>query len=245
MRRETRPFVVEVRRGQQKKAPQPAPLPNPFAEQPSDDDIMRRAEEALFGRPAGVPGAGSSEPPSPARRILEALAPEPVEVVPEPSFEAPRRGRKPGSKNRPKEQVAQPQEAKRRRGRPPKNPESQVRSVPVTPELASKALEVIAKATVLPVAPVPVAAAASPLVAPAKRPRGRPRKVPLPEGARPVAAPVTYAEPVPAASASNLPAARIVARYRDGNGRPAGQIWTRRLRGYANPGHRSWGRPPG
>ena len=245
MRRETRPFVVEVRRGQQKKAAQPAPLPNPFAEQPNDDDMMRRAEEALFGRPAAAPGATPSEPPSPARRILEALAPEPVEVIPEPAIEAPRRGRKPGSKNRPKEQIAQPQEAKRRRGRPPKNPESQVRSVPVTPELASKALEVIARATVLPVAPVPYGTAATPLETPAKRPRGRPRKVPLPEGARPMAAPASASEPQSPATGSSLPAARIVARYRDGNGRPAGQIWTRRLRGYANPGHRSWGRPRG
>ncbi len=245
MRRETRPFVVEVRRGQQKKAPQPAPLPNPFVEQPNDDDMMRRAEEALFGRPAQAPGGSPAEPASPARRILEALAPEPVEVLAEPNFEAPRRGRKPGSKNRPKEQIALAPEAKRRRGRPPKNPESQVRSVPVTPELANAALEVIAKVATSPVAPVPLAVAASPLVTPAKRPRGRPRKVPLPEQSSATAETTAAMEAGPVGPGNSSAAARIVARYRDGNGRPAGQIWTRRLRGYAHPDHRSWGRPRG
>jgi hypothetical protein len=83
MRRETRPFVVEVRRGQQKKAPQPTILPAPLPEPQGDDVMMRRAEEALFGRPAQGPGAATGEPQAPARRERKLVANQLADILPE------------------------------------------------------------------------------------------------------------------------------------------------------------------
>ena len=251
MRRETRPFVVEVRRGQKKS--QPVPVPAPMSEPASDDDVMRRAEAALFGRaePSGDAQDPSGQPFSPPRRILEAIVPEPATAETaafiEPEPEPKRRGRKPGSKNRPKEAVEADSAPKRRRGRPRKNAEGAVRSVEVTPELANAALEIMAKSTPLPTAtPVPVAvavaverpmapAAAAPM-APlpvGKRPRGRPRKQPLMIAPEPVAqVDASYALP-----SSQISTSRILARYGADSGPRAGQLWMRRLRGFTNPDH--------
>ena len=86
MRREKRPFVVEVKRGQKRPG---------FAsgsETKPESEKVKVAEAALFGGESAVART------LPERRILEALSSEPVE----PEIELPRRGRKPGSKNKPK-----------------------------------------------------------------------------------------------------------------------------------------------
>jgi hypothetical protein len=248
MRRDPRPFVVEVRRGQ-KKTPA-APVPAPVQDRGFDDDLMRRAEEALFGKPAVVqapdPEAGPADPaagdPKQPRRILEAIVPEAEEaevpVLPEPV----RRGRKPGSKNRPKETLeAEAPVAKRRRGRPRKHPDSEVRSVRITPELESAALDFVSRSA--PAASMPGQEASEPDAAmPAhvepRRPRGRPRRE------APVEADTATAEAPPAVTPGGMSAARIVQRYQAGGEPPAGRKWTRRLRGYAHP-DRTRRRPSG
>ena len=93
MRREKRPFVVEVKRGQKRSG---ASLE---AELKPESDKKKAAEAALFGSDASA-GALSAAP-STSRRILEAIEPEQPEVV----IELPRRGRKLGSKNKPREAV--------------------------------------------------------------------------------------------------------------------------------------------
>jgi hypothetical protein len=243
MRRDPRPFVVEVRRGP-KKTPS-APAPSPFVDRSSDDDLMRRAEEALFGKPEpfaetamGGESTSFANDQQPQRRILQAIVPD-AEIV-EPAMpldsEPKRRGRKPGSKNRPKAEVEIEVEAstgKRRRGRPRKHPEGEVRSVEVTPELASAALEVMARA--VPPAPAPSVTAErpAPVVRPeGKRPRGRPRKHPLP-------AATASAEEAPAAilAPGAMSATRIINRHASEDRPHAGRRWMRRLRGYAHPDH--------
>jgi hypothetical protein len=224
----------------------------------ADDDLMRRAEEALFGKPevereavrevAREPApvfwpadpAAPAQPQQPQRRILEAIVPEAEAEPPEAAAEPQpvRRGRKPGSKNRPKDEIPEIEAGKRRRGRPRKNPDSDVRSVAITPELASAALDSVSRAAPLPPAPAAPAprehTAAAPVVAP-KRPRGRPRKEKpaelLPATATPEEAP--QAALAPAA----LSAARIVQRYSSGGEPSVGRRWTRRLRRYAHPDH--------
>ena len=257
MRREPRPFVVEVRRGQKKPQPTPpaSPMPPSYEAMP-DDEMMRRAEAALFGR-AEPPQTGPSETAAAPRRILEVVPLEQPPVLDEqPIIEEPkRRGRKPGSKNRPKLEMAaaaaEPEGEKRRRGRPRKHPEGEVRSVAVTPELASAALQVMARAQTppAPVSPVPVGTTrpASASAAPAvKRPRGRPRKHPLPvveASPAPSFAPQTAVErsdaaaPAQQAPVDSKTAMTIVDRYGPDRKLRIGQRWTRRLRGFANPDH--------
>ena len=175
MRREKRPFLVEVKRGQKRPA---TAADSDFAD--VKQGTQRRAEEALFGAPAQE--APPQEPASPPRRILEAVAPAPE---PQPEIAAPRRGRKPGSRNKEKTTAAIVVSGeKRRRGRPARNPESQVRKVVVTPELTSAALKKIAQfAQSSPLSPVP-GAKMTPVHAfepQPKRKRGRPRKVKPPK----------------------------------------------------------------
>ena len=180
MKRPIKPFVVEVRKGQKtqtKKAPvvelPPMAL---FEEQPRENDALRRAEAALFGVFAAKPDPSAQSNRS--GRILETI-PDEAPVVEEHVIEGKRRGRPPGSRNKPKEggpePVAAAQDAPaapKRRGRPPRVLEGSVRKVELTPELASAALESIAKASVIR-APLPTRPAAKGRgsLGPAKPPR--------------------------------------------------------------------------
>lgn len=232
MRREKRPFVVEVKRGQKR----PATTADPdFVE--VKQDTQRRAEEALFGAPSA--DSQSSEPAAPPRRILEAVAAEPEPI---PEIEAPRRGRKPGSRNKDKSEAIVVSGEKRRRGRPPRNPESLVRKVAVTPELTSAALQTIAQfSQATPLSPVPGASMTSVqgFEPQPKRKRGRPRKIKPPKfdwavwtdgddapearepvAAAPVAVVAAVAELPPLARAPRSAALRL----------RSGERWKRRLR---------------
>jgi len=160
-----------------------APLSPPAATMASTEPTpMQRAEEILFSRDSAAAGA---EPPLPSRRILEQIGePEPlVEEDGEGETPTRRRGRPPGSKNRPRDldkQDAAP------RGRPRLAPE--VRKVALTPELVTAAIETIAKLE--PGAQASAVPASRSFerggfeeeqgASPAKRPRGRPRKAPTP-----------------------------------------------------------------
>jgi hypothetical protein len=142
MKRETRPFTVEVRRGSKKQS---APfLPPPEAQTPATEkNPLQRAEEILFSR---EPGQGPDRPAPPRTgRILEpveqAQRPEEAQPEPEPATEAPRRrGRPPGSKNRSAtvEGVERPG-----RGRPRSTPEG--RRLKLTPELINAAMDSMTK----------------------------------------------------------------------------------------------------
>lgn len=179
MKRETRPFTVEVRRGAKKQSAGvlPSPPPAPSAEKTP----MQRAEEILFSRdPAAAPKEGAPR----WGRILEPVI-EPVVVLESPEAEPPtaprRRGRPPGSKNRPPSAGS---DHKAPRGRPRLAPE--VRQLKLTPELVTAAIESMTK--LAPGQPS-VSAPTTPFgrsrgfeeggSAPIKRPRGRPRKNPI------------------------------------------------------------------
>jgi hypothetical protein len=180
MKRPIKPFVVEVRKGQktQKKKSQAVELPpiGLFDEQPRESDALRRAEAALFGVFAAKPDPSGSS--SRSGRILESIPDEEPQVEP-PLIEGKRRGRPPGSRNKPRdagsESVAAAEAAPaapKRRGRPPRVLEGSVRKVELTPELANAALESIAKASVtrapLPTRPEPNGRSS---LGPAKPPR--------------------------------------------------------------------------
>jgi len=179
MKRPIKPFLVEVRKGQKspKKKGQVADLPlvDLADGQPRGTDALRRAEAALFGAVNTKTDLTASSGRS--GRILESIPAEETPVEAE-RVETKRRGRPPGSRNKPRDIEAAPQEAPaapKRRGRPPRAPEGSVRKVQLTPELASAALESIAKASV-PRAPVPTKAtkerrAASSPVSPKREPR--------------------------------------------------------------------------
>lgn len=110
MRRESRPFVVEVRRGQ-KRTPVVPPVEQP--EQPPPlpdnglDEIFRRAEAALFDRATPhrpEPSVAQDDSAASKRRILENLNEvDPLVALLAERGEPSRRGRKPGSKNKPKD----------------------------------------------------------------------------------------------------------------------------------------------
>jgi len=181
MKRPIKPFVVEVRKGQKvqtKKTPVVDLLPMGLAdEQPRESDALRRAELALFGGAPKSDMAGSS---GRSGRILESIPEEdeaqaPVEAA---TTETKRRGRPPGSRNKPREIVEAAVEApveQRRRGRPPRNLEGVVRKVELTPELASAALASIAKASVArPLAPI-MSAKAERAAPGSTRPKREPR----------------------------------------------------------------------
>ena len=163
MKRPIKPFVVEVRKGQktQKKSPSAPELPTfeLFEEQPRESDALRRAEAALFGGSGPRPDASG---PGRSGRILETIPedepPAPLEALP---VEGKRRGRPPGSRNKPKDiseasstATAEAPAVPRRRGRPPRIAEGMVRKVELTPELASAALASMARAGVTR-APIP------------------------------------------------------------------------------------------
>ena len=178
MKRPIKPFVVEVRKGakvQKKKTPVTDLLPMELlAEKPRENDALKRAEEALF-KPA--PKADEAAASNRSGRILETIAAS-EQAVEEPLVEGKRRGRPPGSRNKPRELEAarpEPTVAPKRRGRPPKVVEGSVRKVQLTPELASAALESIAKAAVarplLPILPAQKGRVASSAAKPKREPR--------------------------------------------------------------------------
>ncbi len=178
MKRPIKPFVVEVRKGaktQKKKTPVTDLLPvDLFEEKPRENGALRRAEAVLFKPAPRVEETGLSNR---SGRILESIAvgAEPVE---EPIAEVRRRGRPPGARNKPKEietATSQPTEAPKRRGRPPQVVEGSVRKVQLTPELASAALESIAKAAearpLIPILPAQKGRIASSAAKPKREPR--------------------------------------------------------------------------
>ena len=187
MKRPIKPFVVEVRKGSKnpkKKTPVTDLLPlDMLEEKPRENGVLKRAEAALF---KAAPKAEESGAASRSGRILESIAVG-EQKAEEPPIEIKRRGRPPGSLNKPRElQAARPEaaEAPKRRGRPPKVVEGSVRKVQLTPELASAALESIAKAGVT--RPVP------PIISTQKAPKALPRVKPTraPLEAQPVLKPV-------------------------------------------------------
>ncbi len=237
MKREKRPFTVEVKRGQKR------PLTLSEAAVDGDkQDSLRRAEETLFGGAAGDSALLKAE--APARRILEAVAPEAPAIL---AAEPPRRGRKPGSKNKSKaEAAAPPAGAKRGRGRPPRNPESQVRRVPITPEITSAAIFTMSRVSpAAPMSPVPGGRMTPVPIfeAPPKRKRGRPRKIrepkfdwtvwssdePLEFAAEAAAAPLPAVPAAAAGQIMDLPPLSGLTRY-DGPRLRSGERWKRRLR---------------
>ena len=177
MKRPIKPFVVEVRKGSktQKKTPVTDLLPAELLEEkPRENSALKRAEAVLF-KPA--PNVEETGPSNRSGRILESI-PVGEEPAEEPFVESRRRGRPPGARNKPKEIESaslQPTEAPKRRGRPPKVVEGSVRKVQLTPELASAALESIAKAAearpLIPILPAQKGRAASSAVKPKREPR--------------------------------------------------------------------------
>jgi hypothetical protein len=139
MKRGTRPFIVEVRRGQKRAQPVEGEVDsNAFR-----NEALRRAEAALFGTPPDQRQTAKTEPvppPPEPRRILASLADaEPsaaLVVEPEPPR---RRGRKPGKVQKGVEPARH--EKKRLADK------TAARSVPLTPELVNAALDKIEKAT--------------------------------------------------------------------------------------------------
>jgi hypothetical protein len=137
MKRGTRPFIVEVRRGQKRALP----IDGEEDSNALRNEALRRAEAALFGTPSAQPQTAKPEPaPAPEpRRILASLAEaEPLAALiaePEPK----RRGRKPGKAQKRGEPGRQ---AKRRLA-----DKTTARSVPLTPELVNAALDEIESAT--------------------------------------------------------------------------------------------------
>jgi hypothetical protein len=138
MKRGTRPFIVEVRRGQKRALP----INGEEESNALRNEALRRAEAALFGSLPAQPQTAKPEPaPAPEpRRILASLAEaEPLAALvaePEP---ARRRGRKPGK--------AQKRIEPGRHGKRRLADKTAARSVPLTPELVNAALDEIEKAT--------------------------------------------------------------------------------------------------
>jgi hypothetical protein len=160
--------------------------------------VLKRAEAALF---KAAPKAEESVASSRSGRILESIAVGEPKAE-EPLVESKRRGRPPGSRNKPRElQAARPEAAEppKRRGRPPRVVEGSVRKVQLTPELANAALESIAKAGVTrPVAPV-ISAQKAPKTLPRVKPTRAPRE------ALPVLKTVKKKTPVRAAPRQSAP----------------------------------------
>ncbi len=124
MKTQRKPFQVEVKRGTSRSA---------FISPSQEPDVFRKAEALLFRVEQPDAPASNNAPVSgtnPSRRILQAIE-EPQGPLLPTSYEAPGpRGRKPGSKNKPKltdvvggEEASTPlgsdNETPRRRGRPP------------------------------------------------------------------------------------------------------------------------------
>jgi hypothetical protein len=203
MKRPIKPFVVEVRKGsknQKKKTPVTDLLPiDMLEEKPRENGVLKRAEAALF---KAVPKAEESGAASRSGRILESIAVA-AQQAEEPVVETKRRGRPPGSRNKPREfKAAKPEgaEGQKRRGRPPKVVEGAVRKVQLTPELASAALESIAKAGVM--RPVPPIISAQ--EKPKKLPRIKPTRAPR-AAQQPIPGPLKKKTPVLAAARKRAP----------------------------------------
>jgi len=140
MKRPIKPFVVEVRKGQKKgdepvQTSQPKPAPKPGPRNASGDDALRRAQAMLFSpSPAPSPAPAEVTPPGRTGRILASLdEPTPPVVADAP---ARKRGRPPGSLNKPKSEAKAPAGAPKRRGRPPKNPPQPLRQIDPVPAQA-------------------------------------------------------------------------------------------------------------
>ena len=106
MKRPIKPFVVEVRKGQKKgdepaQTSQPKPAPKPGPRNASGDDALRRAQAMLFSpSPAPSPAPAEVTPPGRTGRILASLDEPTAPVVADAP--ARKRGRPPGSLNKPK-----------------------------------------------------------------------------------------------------------------------------------------------
>lgn len=263
MKRPIKPFVVEVRKGSKnpnKKTPVTDLLPlDLLEEKPRENGVLKRAEAALF---KAAPKAEESGAANRSGRILESIAVG-EQKAEEPPIEIKRRGRPPGSPNKPKElQADRPEttEVPKRRGRPPKIVEGSVRKVQLTPELASAALESIAKAGVTRPAPPIISTQKAPKALPRVKPTRAPRaaqpalkavkKKTRALAASPQSAPEQSPAPPPAPAAmrpssplDRLPRMLAMATEMGRNDpeglfaalqRPrAGQRWRRRLRGAA------------
>jgi len=246
MRKDKRPFVVEVKRAPKRPA---------NTEDKSFGDAIQRAESALFGtgdenveifHADAAPNPVETPEAAPPRRILEALGEEPsIESEDVPMNAPKRRGRKPGSKNKPRASEAK---VVRRRGRPPKASGGAVRSVPPTHDIVSAALSKIAQVSVNKAPPTgarTIVESETPAPAPVKRGRGRPRKI-VPPGGFPPRVPqwVTWLQ-TPDEEPAAVEPSRPPAGHRETPeaSRPveihlahpvalvAGMRWTRRLRG--------------
>lgn len=137
MKRGKRPFTVEVRRSGSKRPVLPEADTGGMS---LDPEVLRRAEEALGQTRDEIQPSGQTETLRPKGRILPNLTEPPPEVPMAEEIPAPRRrGRPPGSKNKPKLPGAHPQIVgiPKRRGRPPKiRPEPVVRPAWFTPSAA-------------------------------------------------------------------------------------------------------------
>ena len=182
-RRESRPFVVEVRRGANKnRASGLAPSEQKFvsADQTWPADFAGRPYEGL-SEPVAETGELAAPELKAPRRILQAVgeesAPQPVVV------DTPRRGRKPGAKNKAKSAATETNAVKRPRGRP-RNPDVGTRSIPRSSEIGHAAIKTTnSLQPTRPKAPphLPATAQQPLLEPPPKRQRGRPRKVRAPK----------------------------------------------------------------
>lgn len=240
MRREKRPFMIEVRKGPARGVSAP-PLVDAMIKPENlvKPDKMIRAEAVFSTQQSELRDVvkGAELPP---RRILEAISLAPRQ---EPEIETSRRGRKPGSKNKPKDISEASFATKRPRGRPRRHPDGEVRSVKPTPDVARAALQSIARASIsAPITPVPGGSMYPiPMFEPApKRKRGRPRKVRAPKfdwttwsagdetEEAPIAAVVPLPVYTPAAAEADSP---VVPRFESAGPRlRAGERWKRRIR---------------
>ena len=130
MKRPIKPFVVEVKKGAKTKAPETETLKT----QEQKPLAHQLAERKLF---AVAPAQNKTE--RPAGRILESLDIAPPAALVLPDEPARKRGRPKGSRNKPKIEAGPPPIPKKR-GRPRRIPEGEVRQVPVTPDLATALL---------------------------------------------------------------------------------------------------------
>lgn len=139
MKRGTRPFIVEVRRGQKR-------TPLTEGEEESNalrNEALRRAEKALFGTPSPAqPQAPEPKPPPEPepRRILASLAD--AETSPTLGAEP-----EPAQRRRRKRGQGQARTPPGGRGKRRLADKTAARSIPLTPELVNAALDKIEKAT--------------------------------------------------------------------------------------------------
>ncbi len=184
LKRESRPFVVEVRRGAKaNQASGLAPSGRKFvsADQTRTADFAARPHEGLSGPFAETAESAAAELKAP-RRILEAVGEE--GAAQQVAVDTPRRGRKPGAKNKAKSTAAGDHPVKRGRGRPRRNPEVGARSISLTSEIEHAAIKTMnsLQPTRAKSPPHSPATPQQPLLEPPpKRQRGRPRKVRAPK----------------------------------------------------------------